>query len=72
MNKGTVRWFNEEKGYGFIAGADGADIFVHHTGIFMTGFRKLVEGQEVEYEVTEHEGRSKAVNVVVVSDAIEQ
>lgn len=72
MNKGTVKWFNEQKGYGFIAGEDGKDIFVHHTGIFMTGYRKLDEGQEVEYEVTEHEGRSKAVNVVVVSDAIEQ
>lgn len=68
MLKGTVKWFNAEKGYGFIAGEDGKDIFVHHTGIFMTGYRKLDEGQEVEYELEEQEGRSKAVNVVVVSD----
>lgn len=68
MNKGTVKWFNEEKGYGFIAGEDGTDIFVHHTGIFMTGYRKLVEGQQVEYEVEEYEGRNKAVNVVVLGD----
>lgn len=68
MNKGTVKWFNEERGYGFIEGEDGTDIFVHHSGIFMDGYRKLVEGQQVEYEVAEHEGRSKAINVVVVSE----
>lgn len=44
------------------------DIFVHHTGIFMTGYRKLVEGQQVKYEVEEYERRSKAVNVVVLGD----
>lgn len=66
MNKGTVKWFNEEKGYGFIAGEQGTDIFVHHSGIMMNGYRKLVEGQEVEYEIEEYEGRSKAVNVVVI------
>lgn len=67
MNKGTVKWFNEEKGYGFIAGEQETDIFVHHSGIIMNGYRKLVEGQQVEYEVAaEHEGRSKAVNVVVI------
>lgn len=65
MLTGTVKWFNEEKGYGFIAGEEGTDIFVHHSGIMMNGYRKLVEGQQVEYEVEEHEGRSKAVNVVV-------
>lgn len=71
MNKGTVKWFNEEKGYGFIAGEQETDIFVHHSGIMMNGYRKLVEGQQVEYEVAEHEGRSKAVNVVVVHDVVD-
>jgi len=50
---GTVKWFNAEKGYGFIARDDGEDVFVHHSAIQMTGYRTLEEGQTVEFEVTE-------------------
>jgi len=49
---GTVKWFNSEKGYGFISQPDGgADVFVHHTAISMSGYRALEEGQSVEFEV---------------------
>jgi CspA family cold shock protein len=48
---GTVKWFNSEKGFGFISQADGDDVFVHHTAIQMTGYRALSEGQAVEFEV---------------------
>jgi CspA family cold shock protein len=49
---GTVKWFNAEKGYGFIQQDDGSDVFVHYSAIVMTGFRSLEEGQSVDYEVT--------------------
>lgn len=53
---GTVKWFNDEKGYGFITPDDGSgDVFVHHTGIDQTGFRRLDEGQHVHYFITESE-----------------
>ncbi len=64
MTKGTVKWFNVQKGYGFITPEDGGeDIFVHHTNIEMEGFRKLYNGQEVEYEVGEGEKGPQANNV---------
>ena len=64
MAKGTVKWFNVQKGYGFITPYDGGeDIFVHHTNIEMEGFRKLYNGQEVEYEVGEGEKGPQANNV---------
>ena len=51
---GTIKWFNAEKGYGFITPDDASqDVFVHHTGIVQTGFRKLEEGQQVEYLASE-------------------
>jgi CspA family cold shock protein len=50
---GTVKWFNAEKGYGFISQADGADVFVHFSAIQMNGYRALEEGQQVEFEVNE-------------------
>ena len=54
MASGTVKWFNSEKGYGFISQPDGgADVFVHHTAIQMNGYRVLEEGQAVEFEVEE-------------------
>ena len=64
MNKGTVKWFNAEKGYGFITGEDGNDVFVHYSGLNMEGFKSLEEGQEVEFEVTEGAKGPQAVNVV--------
>ena len=50
---GTVKWFNNQKGYGFISDSEGNDIFVHYSGLVMDGFKTLEEGQAVEFEVTE-------------------
>ncbi|MGL4980773.1 MAG: cold-shock protein [Fusobacteriaceae bacterium] len=50
--KGTVKWFNEEKGFGFITGEDGKDVFAHFSEIQKDGFKKLTEGEEVTFEVT--------------------
>ena len=63
MNKGTVKWFNNQKGYGFISDESGKDVFVHYTGLNMDGFKTLDEGQAVDYEVTEGEKGPQAVNV---------
>lgn len=64
MNKGKVKWFNAEKGFGFITGEDGKDVFVHHTAIQSEGYRTLEEGQEVSYDVETDERGGRAVNVV--------
>lgn len=50
---GTVKWFNSQKGYGFIERANGPDVFVHHSGIVGSGYRELREGETVEFTVTE-------------------
>jgi len=67
MNKGTVKWFDANKGYGFITMEDGTDIFVHHTGINMEGFRRLEEGQAVQFDVVDGEKGKMAVNVLPTS-----
>ena len=64
MNKGTVKWFNNQKGYGFISDEQGNDVFVHYSGIAAEGFKSLEEGQAVEFEVTEGEKGPQAVHVV--------
>jgi CspA family cold shock protein len=64
MAKGTVKWFNDQKGFGFIATDSGSDIFVHHTAIQGTGYKSLAEGQEVQFEVENGPKGEKAVNVV--------
>ena len=64
MNKGTVKWFNAEKGYGFITGEDGKDVFVHFSAIQGEGFKSLEEGQAVEYEVQQAARGPQAANVV--------
>ena len=64
MNKGTVKWFNNQKGFGFISDEQGNDVFVHYSGIQSTGFKSLEEGQEVEFEVIEGQKGPQAVNVV--------
>ncbi|TET45789.1 cold-shock protein [candidate division TA06 bacterium] len=64
MAKGKVKWFNESKGYGFIAQEDGQDVFVHFSAIKGEGFKTLAEGEEVEFEVVEGEKGLQAVNVV--------
>ena len=53
MNKGTVKWFNNQKGFGFITDEEGKDVFVHFSGLNMEGYKTLEEGQQVEYEVIE-------------------
>jgi CspA family cold shock protein len=62
--QGKVKWFNAEKGYGFIEGADGKDVFVHYSGIAGEGFKSLIEGQEVEFEVSEGNKGPQATNVI--------
>ena len=64
MSTGTVKWFNNQKGYGFISDAEGKDVFVHYSGLNMEGFKSLEEGQEVEFEVIEGQKGPQAVNVV--------
>lgn len=63
MNRGTVKWFNNQKGYGFISDSEGKDVFVHYSGIAGDGFKSLDEGQEVEYDVLEGQKGPQAVNV---------
>jgi CspA family cold shock protein len=66
MNKGTVKWFNDQKGYGFISDAEGNDVFVHFSGLNMEGFKTLKEGQEVEFEVTDGAKGPQAINVTIL------
>ena len=62
--QGKVKWFNAEKGYGFIEGQDGKDVFVHFSAIEQEGFKTLDEGQEVEFEVVQGAKGPQAANVV--------
>ena len=65
MAQGTVKWFNPEKGYGFISQEGGEDLFVHWSEIQMDGYKTLDEGQKVEFEITEGDnGKLQASNVV--------
>ena len=64
MPEGTVKWFDEKKGFGFIASSDGPDIFVHYTNISGDGFKTLAEGDMVEFDVVKGEKGPKAENVV--------
>lgn len=64
MSKGTVKWFNNQKGYGFISDEAGNDVFVHYSGLNMEGYKTLNEGQEVEYELIEGAKGPQAINVV--------
>jgi CspA family cold shock protein len=61
---GTVKWFNDAKGYGFITRENGPDVFVHHSAILGEGFKSLAEDQEVEFEVTQGQKGLQAQNVV--------
>jgi CspA family cold shock protein len=63
MTVGTVKWFNAEKGYGFIAPESGEDVFVHFSAIQSTGYRSLDEGQAVEFDVTQGPKGPQAANV---------
>jgi CspA family cold shock protein len=66
MANGTVKWFNDRKGFGFIEQQDGSDVFVHHTGINATGFKSLHEGDAVTFDIEQGQKGLAAVNVTVV------
>ncbi|HVL64193.1 MAG TPA: cold-shock protein [Actinomycetota bacterium] len=63
MAEGTVKWFSNDKGYGFISQSDGEDVFVHFSAITMEGYKTLEEGQAVEFDVTEGPKGKQAANV---------
>lgn len=64
--KGTVKWFNAQKGYGFITNTEGKDIFVHYTGINEEGFKALDESQEVEFDISKTDRGDFAINVTKI------
>ena len=66
MSKGTVKWFNDQKGYGFIEQEDGPDVFVHHSAINMTGFKSLKEGDQVSFDIEQGQKGPSAANVTVI------
>ena len=67
MIEGTVKWFNESKGFGFLSREDGADVFVHHTEIRTEGYRTLNEGDKVSFEVVDSPKGPRAANVTPVA-----
>jgi len=64
MAQGTVKWFNESKGFGFITGEDGKDVFAHYSAIQGDGFKTLAEGDQVSFEVEQGDKGPRAVNIV--------
>lgn len=66
MNNGTVKWFNSEKGFGFIERENGNDVFVYFSGIAGEGYKSLEEGQKVEFDVIEGQRGEQATNVVIM------
>ncbi|MBQ9278775.1 MAG: cold-shock protein [Lachnospiraceae bacterium] len=66
MAKGTVKWFNNQKGFGFITDENGQDVFVHYSGLNMEGFKSLEENQNVEFEVVDGAKGPQATNVTVI------
>jgi CspA family cold shock protein len=66
MAEGTVKWFNDQKGFGFIEQENGPDVFVHHSAINATGFRSLKEGERVSFDIQEGPKGPAAANVTVI------
>ncbi|PCF83757.1 cold-shock protein [Staphylococcus intermedius] len=66
MNNGTVKWFNSEKGFGFIERENGNDVFVHFSGITGEGYKSLEEGQNVDFDIIDGQRGEQATNVVAV------
>lgn len=71
MNTGKVKWFNAEKGYGFITGEDGKDVFVHYSSINQKGYRSLEDNQVVTYDIVSSDRGKQAANVTVIENAEE-
>ncbi|MDY6820980.1 MAG: cold shock domain-containing protein [Deferribacterota bacterium] len=65
-NKGKVKWFNDSKGYGFVTGNNGSDVFVHYSAIAMKGFKTLKEGDEVTFDIIDGPKGPQASNVIIV------
>ncbi len=70
--KGTVKWFNNAKGYGFLGRDDGPDVFVHYSAISSEGYKSLQEGDKVEFEITQGQKGPQAANVSKVSAEVSQ
>lgn len=66
MPEGKVKWFSNEKGYGFIERPDGEDVFVHYSAVQGSGYRSLSEGQKVSFDITEGSKGKQAENVVII------
>jgi len=66
MTNGTVKWFNDRKGFGFIEQQNGPDVFVHHSGIDATGFKSLHEGDQVTFEIEQGPKGPSATNVKII------
>lgn len=66
MSKGIVKWFNNQKGYGFLSDESGNDVFVHYSGLSMEGFKSLEEGAAVEFDVIDGQKGPQAINVTTI------
>lgn len=66
MKQGTVKWFNNQKGFGFISDEEGNDVFVHYSGLNMDGYKSLTDGDTVEFDVVEGQKGPQATNVTIV------
>lgn len=67
MYQGTVKWFNSEKGYGFITTSDGKDVFAHYSAINAEGYKSLIQGQSVSFDIVETDDKTRASNITVIA-----